>query len=157
MAATVSSIRSIQGERQQAIQTTLWADDDAVDAYVRSADDGTIDCREQGHNFISARRQGKVIFTGQDTAGNMERRVKCSGCGGLCVRVEKWTSTGRGRHLRWWMLSSHLEYPVVNGKKYTAPAGTGRMRRRSIQSACVTMAFEGMTLKEIQALTPGND
>lgn len=153
MAATVHSIKSIQGEQQESQAGGGWveASPQDVDSYVDKMVDGVLECRERGHSFQSLTRSGQLVFTEVDNEGFFVRRLWCPSC--QCVeKVEKWESRGIGKRARFYKVGSHLAYHKhpETGESYTLKPGTGHATRRQIQESIVHNLLGGVTPHQLR-------
>lgn len=141
----VKVLTSIQGERQEERELTLWATDDEVAEFVEGANDRHLICRERGrHDWQAIRRTG-LVFTGVTKDDYPERRLTCPDCQ-AAERVEVWdvkfyaSGAKKGQVKSCVLLSSYTHYidAAYQNKKHV-----GRMRPGQIRGAVGAMALTG--------------
>lgn len=160
-AATVSPIRSIQGERDLVKAATSAYREmkvDEVDDYVRKASDGVVACRERGRHLYEATRRrgggtarGGEIFTEEDSDGYLIRRLRCVCCK-LVDRIERWETRREHGQLRYRFVDSRPHYRTDTKEQYLAPSGCGHIRPRTVRESLVTDALSGMSVTEVKKL-----
>lgn len=153
-AATVSHIRSIQGEQElvkAATSTYREMKVDEVDDYVRKASDGVVACRERGRHLYESTRHGGVMFTEVDDDGYLIRRLRCTCCE-LVDRIERWRTVREHGQLRYRFEDSRPHYRTDTDERYLAPSGNGHIRPRTVREALVTEALSGMSVAEVKKI-----
>lgn len=146
---------SIQGEQQEAEQLDLFMDQADVDAYVDSVDNAILTCRERARHAFPTTRETGLRFSGVDgDTGLLIRRVMCPCCN-LAERVELWDVQHRGSKVtRCEFVSAQTVYHTERRKdgtirRYTAPAGRGRMKPKQVKNAIATGLLGGQNFTQI--------
>lgn len=165
--ATVSNIRSIQGEQQaQAHPTFRPAEEIDVDNWMAGAPEGALDCRERGrHWFKLPSQEGLGTFSGVTSQGHLIRRTKCEVCGIIelvqhfevitkSVKVgRKTVREPRLRKVKQYSTGYKDQVTGANGKKgftYSSPVGNGRILPRQVSELRTSrMIPSGMTAAQL--------
>lgn len=148
--ASARALRSIQGEKQDDRQVTLWADDGDVAEFVEKATPGILGCREKGHDFPPIAYVGSQVFTEVDDEGLAVRRETCPRCE-CAVRVQRWGFAKRSGRTRFELIASSVTYKDgPQGERYPLKPGHGRMKRRQVTRAQVESLFGNMSPGQIK-------
>ena len=148
--ATVTHLRSIQGEQQDTNAGYVAADQDTVDEFIHGATDKILECRMRGHRWPFKRARSG--FSGFDEGtGRLINREKC-GCCGLAWRVEYWEAVRSGKGYRYERIATQVEYdkPAKGKPSYLAPSGKGHITRRQIDETLMTQSLKGMNLTAVK-------
>lgn len=144
-------LHSIQGFEQGKVDEATFMSDGDLDAYIATASDEILICRERGRHLYPTARKAGVRFTAMTDDGMLVRQVWCESCG-LAERREFWQTRGRGTSLRYERVDSKTVYHQgSHGERYLAPAGQGRMSSKRVQGAIVSQALSGQSLASVKA------
>lgn len=146
----MAKVVSIQGEKQQEDELTLWASDAEVDTFVQHADDRHLVCRDRARHAYRTVKQAVadgLRFTGQTADGFLERREICPDCRAV-ERVELWDvrHNSHNKVTRCVLVNAYTHY--VDTSYQNAP-GSGRMKPKQIREAVASLALNGMSYRSL--------